>query len=180
MNKPHTGDRGKGPRAPAPRRGRAAVRAEPSPLAGDVDELAAPPLPGKLHPPEDMDEATPTLDDETRHYRHHPSDAGTTEFGFDPDAADAAADLAGDLGSAFLEGATRGEDISDVAASRDIDADELPLVLDESGDEVVDDDGAEHVIRARPFEEPGALGQSSSAHARPEAAGRSRSRRGPR
>ena len=95
-------------------------------------------------------------------------------------AAALAADLAGDLGSAFLEGATRGEDISDVAASRDIDADELPLVLDESGDEVVDDDGAEHVIRARPFEEPGALGQSSSAHARPEAAGRSRSRRGPR
>lgn len=137
-------------------------------------------VPGKLQSPEDIDEATPTLDDETRHYRHHPSDAGTTEFGFNPDAADAAADLAGDLGSGLPEGATRGEDISDVAASRDVDADDLPLVLDESGDEVVDDEGAQHAIRARPFEEPGALGQSSSAHARPEAAGQSRARRGAR
>lgn len=148
------------------------------PAMGDLDELSAPPLPGKQHPPEDMDEATPTLDDEARSYRHHPSDAGATEFGFDPEAADAAADLAGDLGSAFLEGATRGEDLSDVAASRDLDEDDLPLVLDESGGEIVDEDSGHRSIRARPFEEPGALGQSSSAHARPDAG--SRTRRGSR
>lgn len=78
-----------------------------------LSEPAAPPLPGKVHPPAEMSDATPTLDDEVRGYHHHPNEVGTTEFGFDPEAADAAADLAGDLGSQFLEGATRGEDISD-------------------------------------------------------------------
>ena len=60
-----------------------------------------------------MDEATPALDDEVRSYHHHPSEVGATAFGFDPEAGDAAADLAGELGSQFLESATRGEDMSD-------------------------------------------------------------------
>lgn len=107
-------------------------RAEPPvPITDDLEEFVAPPLPGKIHPPEEMDEATPTLDDEKRRYRHHPNDAGAVEFGFDPEAADAAADLAGDLGSAFLSGATRGEDMSSVTADERPE-DELPLVLDES------------------------------------------------
>ncbi len=74
-------------------------RAEPPlPITDDLEAFVVPPLRGKAHPPAEMDEATPTLDDENRNYHHHPSDAGTTEFGFDPDAADAAADLAGELG----------------------------------------------------------------------------------
>jgi hypothetical protein len=79
-----------------------------------------------------MDEATPSLDDEVTRF-HRPRDESSTMFGFYPEAADAAADLAGDLGSTFLEGATRGEDMSEVAMSnedREIDND-LPLVLDE-------------------------------------------------
>ncbi|MFT3771906.1 MAG: hypothetical protein QM820_41385 [Minicystis sp.] len=74
-------------------------RAEPPvPITDDLDDSVAPPLPGKLHAIEEMDDATPTLDDEHRNYHHHPNDAGSVEFGFHPEAADAAADLAGDLG----------------------------------------------------------------------------------
>lgn len=145
--------------------------------ADDLDEDAAPPVPAKIHPRDEMDEATPALDDEIRRYHHHPNDAGTTEFGFDPDAADAAADLAGDLGSAFLEGATRGEDMSDLAAMLDDRPDdELPLLLDEEGEEAVEEDvGARpRAVRARPFEEPGALGQSTAQRARPETSRRGR------
>lgn len=75
----------------------------------------------------------PTLDDSVRSYHHHPSEAGVTDFGFDPEAADAAADLAGDLGAQFLEGATLGEDVSDVAMSHDDREEEsdTPLLLED-------------------------------------------------
>lgn len=146
-------------------------RAEPPvPITDDLDDSLAPPMRGKLHPPEDMDDATPTLDDEHRTSRHHPSDSGCVEFGFYPEAADAAADLAGDLGSSFLEGATRGEDLSELAARLDERADEeLPLLVDEDGAEPVEEDpfSRPHPMRARPFEEPGALGQSSARRAQP-------------
>jgi hypothetical protein len=101
-------------------------------LLGDPSELTRPPLHGKVHPPAEMNDATPTLDDEVRHYRHHPNDAGATEFGFDPEAADAAADLAGDLGSQFLEGATRGEDLSSRVLDDEDRADsELPFIIED-------------------------------------------------
>ena len=126
-------------------------RAEPPvPIVDDLEELVAPPLAGKLHPRDEMDDATPSLDDEVRRYRHHPNDAGGIEFGVDPDAADAAADLAGDLGSAFLAGATRGEDMSDLAMMADDRADdELPLVLDENAEEPVEDERPPRQRRAR-------------------------------
>jgi hypothetical protein len=144
-------------------------RAEPPfPILDDLDDEGRPPLAGKTHPREDMDEMTPTLDDERRHYAHHPNDAGSVEFGFEPEAADAAADLAGDLGATFLEGATRGEDMSDVEATHsDADEDELTLILDEDGAEAVDEEGPRPPVRQRPFEEPGALGHQSVADARP-------------
>lgn len=110
------------------------------PLTDDLDELVMPPLHGKAHPPAEMDDATPSLDDEVRRYHHHPSDSGTTEFGFDPEAADAAADLAGDLGSTFLTGATRGQDMSDLSMSLgDGDENDVPFVIeDESAEPSVD------------------------------------------
>jgi hypothetical protein len=161
-------------------------RAEPPvPITDDLDDSVAPPLPGKLHPPEEMGDATPTLDDEHRSYHHHPNDAGSVGFGFHPEAADAAADLAGDLGSTFLEGATRGEDMSDFTAMMDDRGeDELPLVLDEDADEPVEEDSFSRpqAVRARPFEEPGALGQSSARRARPadESASAARAKRAKR
>lgn len=164
--KPAPKPAGEAPRGAAPPR----LRSPPPVLnLDDLDEVVSPPRHGKTHPPGDMDDATPTLDDEVRSYHHHPSDSGTTAFGFDPEAADAAADLAGDLGSAFLEGATRGEDMSDLAAQRsDLDEEELPLLLDEEGEEAVEEeDPAARAVRARPFEEPGALGQSTVREALP-------------
>jgi len=116
---PH-GAKVQGARDPALPRPFEPGRAEPPlPIADDFEAFVVPPLRGKAHPPAEMDEATPTLDDEKRSYRHHPNDAGTTAFGFDPDAADAAADLAGELGATFLSGATYGEDMSDVTMTRE-------------------------------------------------------------
>lgn len=107
----------------------------PVPLTDDLEELVAPPLAAKTHPREDMDEVKPSLDDESRRHRHHPNDAGTTRFSVDPEAADAAADLAGDLGSSFLEGATRGEDLSEVEIELEERQDsELPFLIEEEGD----------------------------------------------
>ena len=58
-------------------------RAEPPmPLTDDLEEGIAPPLHGKAHPRAVMDEATPTLDDEKRRFRHHPMGAGATDFAF--------------------------------------------------------------------------------------------------
>ncbi len=71
----------------------------------------------------------PTLDDEVRGYHHHPNDAGCTEFEVNLDAADAAADLASDLGAEFLEGAARGQDVSDVVMSHDDDDETCPISL---------------------------------------------------
>ena len=116
----------------------------PRPRDGDEQETAlhpdpttpgdyiGPPLHGKTDPPAEMDEAYPTLDDERRSYHHHPNESATTEFAFDPLAGDAAADLAGDFGSQFLEGATRGEDMSERALALEDDSDTpLDLLLDE-------------------------------------------------
>jgi hypothetical protein len=112
-------------------------RAEPPiPILDDLDEYMAPPLHGKVHPPAEMGDAIPTLDDAVRAYHHHPNDAGATEFGFDPDAADAAADLAGDLGTTFLEGATSGDDMSDIAAMHDDrDDSDVPFLLEDEDEE---------------------------------------------
>ena len=98
----------------------------------ELSESVSPPLPGKIHPPAEMGDVTPTVDDEVRNYHHHPSEAAATEFGFYPDAADAAADLAGDFGSQFLEGATRGENLRDrVANADDRSADEMAFLIEE-------------------------------------------------
>lgn len=83
------------------------------------DEFEAPPIRGKEHPAAALSDAVPTLDDEVRNYHHHPNESGVVDFEVDPYAGDAAADLAGDLGSEFLEGATRGQDVSDVMMTRD-------------------------------------------------------------
>jgi hypothetical protein len=83
-----------------------------------------------------MDDAAPSRDDEV-HLYHRPADDNATTFGFDPDAADAAADLAGDLGATFLTGATRGEDVSDVVASEEDVENELLLVEEEGEGELI-------------------------------------------
>ncbi|WP_437581360.1 hypothetical protein [Sorangium sp. So ce887] len=103
-----------------------------------MDAAAAPPLRGKVSPRSEISDVIPTLDDEVRGYHHHPNDAGCTEFEVNPDAADAAADLASDLGAEFLEGATRGQDISDVVMSHD--DDDLPYLLEDEEVESVEPD----------------------------------------
>lgn len=102
----------------------------PPPEFDESDE--APPLRGKTHPPAEMGDAKPSLEDEVQVYHEHPNDHAATEFGVDPDAADAAADLAGDLGATFLMGATRGEDMSDVVmAMEDREENDLPFLIEE-------------------------------------------------
>jgi len=78
-----------------------------------------------------MDEVVPTLDDSDRVFRHHPNESVGEGFSFDPESADAAADLAGDLGSEFLEGATRGRDMSDVILSEDQEGLGEPFLVEE-------------------------------------------------
>jgi hypothetical protein len=125
----------------------AALRPDPT-MPGDYE---APPLHGKTDPPAEMDEAYPTLDDERRGYHHHPNDTATTEFEYDPLVGDAAADLAGDFGSQFLEGATRGEDMSERIAGLDDDADgALDMLLDE--DDLESEDAATEDIEVAPAE----------------------------
>jgi hypothetical protein len=85
----------------------------------DLDELSAPPIPSKVHPANAMDDVVPTLDDSDRVFHHHPNEPVSEGFSFDPGNADAAADLAGELGADFLEGATRGRDMSDVMISEE-------------------------------------------------------------
>lgn len=111
-------------------------------------DYIGPPLHGKTDPPAEMDEAYPTLDDERRSYHHHPSEPATTEFAFDPLAGDAAADLAGDFGSQFLEGATRGEDLSERALAMEDDSDvSLDMLLDEE-DLEAEDESVEEIDEA--------------------------------
>ena len=100
-----------------------------------------------------MDGAVPSLDDEHRSYRHHPSEneAIELEVEVDPEVGDAAADLAADLGSQFLEGATRGEDFGSRVLALDDDSDApLDLLLDE--DDAGDDESTgEAPLSARPL-----------------------------
>jgi hypothetical protein len=85
----------------------------------------------------------PTPDDnDVFSHPHHPNDSGVAEFAVNPDAADAARDLAGDLGAQFLEGVTFGEDVSE-RAIEDAEANdaELPFLLEpEASDPIMDDD----------------------------------------
>ncbi|WP_153817425.1 hypothetical protein [Polyangium spumosum] len=110
----------------------------PRPVLEDLDEFAAPPLPGKVHPADAMDEPVHTLDDSDRVFRHHPNDQVSEGFSFDPDNADAAADLAGDLGAEFLEGATRGRDMSDMIMSDEGQDLDTPFLVEEIGAEAED------------------------------------------
>lgn len=121
---------------------RAGLKELDEPFAYDVrdDAEASPPLRGKVHPRSDLSDAVPTLDDEVRRYHHHPNDAGCIEFEVNPDAADAAADLASDLGSEFLEGATKGQDLSDVVMSHEDDDGDLPYLLEDEELEPSDQD----------------------------------------
>jgi hypothetical protein len=103
----------------------------PLPPIDDLDDAEAPPLHEKEFPRNALSDVVPTLDDEVRDYHHHPNESGSVEFHVDPEAADAAADLAGDLGAEFLEGATRGQDLSDVISSHEDGDVEPPLLLDD-------------------------------------------------
>jgi hypothetical protein len=135
--KPHAGKQAKAhsrsfPSFPGPDPGAESLADDEIQQLEGLDEFTSPPLRGKTHPPAEMGDATPTLDDEVRSYHHHPNDAGVTEFGFDPEAADAAADLAGELGSQYLEGATRGEDLSDrVMREEDRSENEVPFLIED-------------------------------------------------
>ncbi len=97
-----------------------------------------------------MDGAVPSLDDEHRSYRRHPSENEAIEFEVDPEVGDAAADL----GSQFLKGATRGEDFGSRVFALDDDSDApLDLLLDEddAGDDAGDDESTgEAPLSARP------------------------------
>lgn len=100
----------------------------------DLDESSGPPIPSKVHPQNAMDDVVPTLDDSDRLFRHHPNESAGERFSFDPENADAAADLAGELGADFVEGATRGRDMSDVMLSEENIIDETPFVLETLGE----------------------------------------------
>src|SRR4051812_21108675 len=75
--------------------------ANDSPLlhVDDLDESSGPPIPSKSHPQNAMDDVVPTLDDSDRVFHHHPNEPVSEGFSFDPGNADAAADLAGELGA---------------------------------------------------------------------------------
>jgi hypothetical protein len=145
-----------------------------APTLFDLDDLESPPLSSKVHPSAELSDAVPTLDDEVRDYHHHPNEPGSIEFDVNPYAGDAAADLAGDLGSEFLEGATRGQDISDVLMSHDDAEGELPYLLDtESIAEPDDDDEEEKEPTSR--EVPvGRTSRRDAGHTAPAARGKPR------
>lgn len=83
-----------------------------------------------------MDEMVPTLDDSDRIFPHHPNEPVGERFSFDPESADAAADLAGELGADFVEGATRGRDMSDVILSEEEERlNETPFLVETIGEE---------------------------------------------
>lgn len=141
------------------------------PNVDDLDEWSAPPIAGKAHPRDAMDEVVPTLDDSDRTLRHHPNEPMSEGFSYDPESADAAADLAGDLGAEFLEGATEGRDMSDVILSEEEGAGNSPYLVEEFSpegeetyvgeDESVDieepADEEEAVAEAEEAEEPTAV-----------------------
>lgn len=127
-----------------------ALRDDKLPLAEPDEEFTLPPLHGKTNPKAEMGYVVPTLDDEVRSYHHHPNDGGGVDFDVDPYEADAAADLAGDLGCTFLAGATRGEDMSDARMMAEDQAEnELPFLIDdEYMDEAANDDMPSADMRA--------------------------------
>jgi hypothetical protein len=104
-------------------------------------DQATPPLAGKTHPRDAMDEAVPTLDDSDRVFLHHPNQPIGEGFSYDPVSADAAADMAGDLGAEFLEGATRGRDMSDMILSEDERNEETPFIVEDL--DLMDDETTE-------------------------------------
>ena len=123
--------------ARTPRPTAASEAGPPFSIPEDLDESAAPPLHGKVDPPGEMDDAKPSLDDEVQVYHHHPASSAATVFGFDPDAADAAADLAGELGATFLSGATLGEDPSDATDDEARVESDVPFLIEEEpGEEI--------------------------------------------
>lgn len=82
-----------------------------------------------------MDDVVPTLDDSDRPYRHHPNEGGSEALSSDPENADAAADLAAELGADFLEGATRGRNMSDVILSEEAEVmSETSFILEPEGE----------------------------------------------
>jgi hypothetical protein len=111
-------------------------------------DFVGPPLDSKTNPREAMDDTLPSLDDERRRHRHHPSESEAIEFEIDPLAGDAAADLAADFGSQFLEGATRGEDLGSRVLALDDDSDApLDLLLDEDEEQLSGDEATIEVPR---------------------------------
>lgn len=100
----------------------------------ELDESYAPPIPSKVHPQNAMDDVVPTLDDSDREFFHHPNESVGEGFSFDPGNADAAADLAGELGADFVEGATRGRDMSDVMFSEEDVGSESSFVIEMIGE----------------------------------------------
>lgn len=61
-----------------------------------------------------MHEAVRTSDDEVRHRELAPFEEASVEFETDPELADAAADLASELGRGMLDSATSGVDMSEI------------------------------------------------------------------
>jgi hypothetical protein len=106
---------------------------EPVTNVDELDLLTSPPLPGKTHPRQAMADVVPTADDDVRMPHHHPSESTAVEFESDPEAADAAADLASELGTDFLEAATRGRDLSDVILEREQEGSSEFIVSEEEG-----------------------------------------------
>lgn len=83
-----------------------------------------------------MDDVVPTLDDSDRTFPHHPNEPIHEGFSFDPVAADAAADLAGELSADFIAGATSGRDMSDVILSEEgTEGIEEDMIVGQMGDE---------------------------------------------
>lgn len=102
----------------------------------ELDESIAPPIAAKDQPANVMDDVVPTLDDSDRTLHHHPNEPISEGFTSDPIAADAAADLAGELSADFIEGATGGRDRSDVILSEEgTEGIEEDMIVGEMGDE---------------------------------------------
>lgn len=108
----------------------------PLPQVDELDESIAPPIAAKDQPANVMDDVVPTLDDSDRTLYHHPNEPISEGLTSDPIAADAAADLAGELGADFIEGATGGRDRSDVILSEEgTEGIEEDMIVGEMGDE---------------------------------------------
>jgi hypothetical protein len=69
-----------------------------------------------------------------------------TDFEVDPVAADAAADLAGDLGAQYLEAALEGEEASDLAAEHEHGPGRRQLLLDDASDRMYEEATDEELL----------------------------------